>query len=407
MFMINKSTSINDILPLSAMTSIVLLCLFKPGEQYGMYDWLIRPIYVIRGSLFIDLICIIILAMYIANIIFFKRKLMLNKKSILIGFVIAISFILMQLFDMYYDGEIKSIVIKVLISFILISLSCIYLSWSILKENRIHFIFFPLVIAGVIFVIINFLIYIVDPIAVYSDISGRMYGTLEHPNFFGVTCALIFINVITYISFLSKDLTRYKLQIILLSIILIFNLYLIYLSGSRTALLTSVSALIFLYLISNISIKNKIAMVFVLAIIIIIVMLNLSLDVDGARILSDENTRSAAWLWMYNTFLEHPLFGVGMKSMAYSESSYLRPLAAYGLIGSSIYLLVVFLSLFLVYKYIVLYKYLEVNISFILIGILIGSITEGFLIETISYPSILFKYLVIYGFIEKTECYKI
>jgi hypothetical protein len=366
-----------------------------------MYEWLVRPQYIKDISVGIDIIAGIFIVLFLFNEIFIIRCLSnINARLLVISFIFILYFTIMQFLDFSYGLNIVTAITRTLLNVIVIFVLMIYVNFIAKKKNNSIFFIRPVFLSTGIFILINFFVLIFDKAAVYSEISGRMYGTLEHPNFFGVTTALIFLTTIYYIQVNIRELNNFG---VIFSFIILFICFaLVVYSGSRTSLLLIGSGLFWMFLVSKVNLKGKIVTITIPIVLLTLASLYLN-DSNDVRILSSQNTREEAWGYLLTTFINNPFLGIGLSNMQFSESSYMRPLAAYGMIGSFLYFVIILSSIVFMFLFFYNKRKIKFDISFVLLGILFGGVTEGFLIETISFPSIMYKYILMYMFIFKVD----
>jgi len=376
--------------------SIFIAVLFKPGEKsQGMYEWLIRPEYIITILKIIFSISILVFILSslvfiiknLKNIIFYN-----NYLYIFSSFLFAILFI--NITDFMFDGQsIVSTIIKILL-FILYTL--IFNFYSQLPNKTINFLL-PISITGGFFVIFNMIILIIDPDAVWPNVAfSRMYGITEHPNFFALICAITFISNFEIIKNFHELCINKNVKIIHKYFLLIISLSIlgIVFSGSRTSFLF----IIIYFLLSFFKtyrityIKLVFGLISIVLLFTFLSNLDAFLNIDGYRITSTENNRSEAWNGMINTFIQNPLLGVGLHNVKFSENSYLRVLAGSGIIGFFFYILFIAIVFF---KTLLKLKSRNLSIfSYILIPLIITANIEGFLTDVLTFPIITFLYTV-------------
>jgi hypothetical protein len=384
--------------PVIGMSCLLLLFLFKPSEQYSQYEWLFKPLYIINISMFISVLSFIgVCIFFIYCILKINKFKKINKNVLIMIFLFMISSIVMQSINLIYGQNIDITIIKLCIDLVILGTIGFYVNYICDSKLNYKLFIIPIFIASSLFIAINSTLLIFDTSSVYSLVSGRMYGTLDHPNFFGVTVGLISLTSTYFflIHFKSNGVIANSFCIF----IIIMSVVMVVFSGSRTSLLMLVSGYLYYFIGSKINKKNKILFVlFVLFLYAIYEMIYLStLSSADIRILSTENTRVLAWDYLIRIIIENPAFGIGLNNLHFSESSYLRPLAAYGIFGSLLYFSLVLFSFFISFVFHKNNYNLNFNYSGIIICLLIGGVTEGYLIEAVSFPSLVFKYTIIYS----------
>ena len=218
--------------------SVFLLSLFKAGDSVGMYAWLIRPAYVISLLNYISAFSILTIIVLLLNLLFNNQLIQKRKDVFILNSLFSLSIIIIYIISALNGDSLVISLIRIALS-IFISVLFSFYFISVLKLNRtdyLQIIIFPPILAGGFFVLINIALYIFDRNAVISDF-GRMFGTTDHPNFLGVTSALILLLVHQQVLILTKLKTNtlhYKLALIY--VIYGCAVVLVFLSGSRTAL---------------------------------------------------------------------------------------------------------------------------------------------------------------------------
>jgi len=122
---------------------------------------------------------------------------------------------------------------------------------------------------------------------------------------------------------------------------------------------------------------------------------------SAQRLLSTENTRAGGWQQLLEVGLANPLLGVGVNDTGASENSYLLALAAYGVGGLCMVLLVAAVSAFVVLRLLRLrfgaaYRTPYGGLIDLVVGFnamyFIGAVLEGYIVARIS--PLLFSMLI-------------
>ncbi|WP_211750176.1 hypothetical protein [Paenibacillus sp. Marseille-Q4541] len=197
-------------------------------------------------------------------------------------------------------------------------------------------------ISGVM--LFSVIISIGDPLAYHLDptsLRNRYYAFFDHPNFLGLYSTLGII-----VTILMFSLCKMKLSLVTIP----FYLYLIILSGSRTALIMSFIFILFV-MFMNVSTKllrfifiNPIAIFFLFAIsIILITMVNSESFIDTLdKLLSNRITIWTDLIASNKSSLMHFLFGQGnLNSEVSRDNYYVSVLIDNGMIGLGAFLIMI------------------------------------------------------------------
>ena len=375
--------------------SLFMLVLFKPSEKLqGIYTWMIRPEYV-NQILKLIFFPSIIIFLFISTILILKniRNINFNKNYLILNFLFLTSVLFIQMIDYIQEGQsLENFIFKTLL-FIIYFL--IFNFYTQLNKDIIFYLL-PISIPSSFFILFNMSLLIIDPNAVWPESSyARMFGTTEHPNFFAIICAIAFIaNLQTYKNInklFSKRIQYLKYYFLLISFLSILG---ILFSGSRTGLLF---ILIYLFIISfNFKSYSYLKVVYLLLSFCILIFLLFNIDIflniEGSRITSTQNNRSEAWDNMFHIFLNNPFLGIGLHNVSFSENSYLRIMAASGIVGS--------LFFFIFVIKVILKSLINLNVtnlknfSYLLIPMYITANVEAFLTDVLTFPIVTFLYAI-------------
>ncbi|MFW1754216.1 O-antigen ligase family protein [Acinetobacter wanghuae] len=323
--------------------------------------------------------------------IFKIKKIRVDKNYFILFYFILFSFAILRLFFGYFELSLKA-VISILI------LSSIYIMFSIYKNKynlNIGELFLKtFYIFGFIFFLVNYYIYFSGMGYVYG--FNRFFGSTAHPNFLGVQSAICFC-LMSYYLFKGNYFIKF------LSLLILFGfLYLVFLSGSRTAL---VFIFIYMYVSSLFFFRYKTLFILISTIFFSFVyfiidkfVFFLSSDVYD-RGAGGSNTRSDAWLIMLNAIYERPFIGYGLFNGA-SENSYFRLAANYGIFYAFFYILLLIFALFSLVKKIKIKQdvnsrlmnciFFGVFISLVTCGMLEGYLSDYFSIQMVVYFILLY-----------------
>ena len=320
------------------------------------------------------------------------KKKYLEKNYLVFSYLFLLIFSAFRLLNGYIDLSIKML-LSIIIS------SMIYVFFSVFRKNFgdifLDGLLKSFLLFSLLFLFVNYYVYLLGMGYVYG--FNRYFGATSHPNFLGVQSAICF-TFLFYLLF-KKNIT-YKIFGLLLCLAC---LGLIFLSGSRTAILFVLSFLfvIIFYLIK----KNKIYVLFIPFVVILgILLFDNFLNIFSSDVYDrgagGSDTRSSAWLIMVEGIWDKPLLGHGLFLGA-SENSYLRLAANYGIFYCVIYIFVVALVFMnFVRKINILSSGSKdiYNIYILLFGIfcslIICGLLEGFLADIFSLQSVLFFILV-------------
>jgi hypothetical protein len=394
---------------LLAMTGLFLMALFKPGVEFGMYEWLVRPNYIIKLSKAISATSLVLLVLVFGSLLLKSSLLFVVRKDV---FFINSFFLLgvgsVHLISALSGGDIYFLMLRLVTICGIAFMMVLFFSAVLNMEGGgkgLSSLLIPPMLAGVIFIMINLFLYIFDRSSVIAGF-GRMYGVTEHPNFFGVNCAIILVLIYTALGFVNKagkQATQFKKEGLFvifrrpyLLLFLAASLFLMLLSGSRTALLIFFTAVVGGVIMQKGKRTSDFLLLFLIisGVTLLIVYYSQITGLEDVRGISSENTRTQAWLGMLDVILENPILGVGFENIGYSENSFLRAFSAAGIVGGGIFMLLIlyFIKISLNSRswHSTQYGY---SISPLILGLLLAANFEGYLLDTLSYPALIFHYL--------------
>jgi hypothetical protein len=235
----------------------------------------------------------------------------------------------------------------------------------------------------------NLFLYIKYPLSVVW--KGRLFGTPYHPNFMGLILA---INIC--LSFYLLSINRKQAKLIIIHIInIIISFFLCYNTGSRTSLGLAVISIIIISFFRIRTLSSKVLITGIGILLLLLFVENLSaekLDYAGRG-----NTREEAWSIMLEQALEFPVIGTGKTG--WTANSYLFSIIASGVFGA----VFLYLSILKSIQNIKLKTSYDSKIIYqtLLILLLLGAIMEGYLLDTISVPIIVYWFLLAYPLSKK------
>ena len=179
--------------------------------------------------------------------------------------------------------------------------------------------------AAALFVLASSVQGIINPDAIKR--SGRFYATTANPQFAATTIGVM-MPVVAYL-IIQKGIGRFwrLAMCCTMGLLVVFLLW----TGSRTGMLMSTIGLVMLFRLR----LGKLAVAAAAAAVALLVGLQLfGGELAGAdRLISLEDTRSGAWLSMWDAFQSNPLLGSASYSSFGSENSFLWTAARYGVLG--------------------------------------------------------------------------
>jgi O-antigen ligase len=379
---------------LISLIAIFCLSLFKPGEEEGIYSWLIRPEYMINLLKIITIFALATIFIYLLLAFYKSKKIGIPKPNFSMAMIITLYiffFFCLQMISFLNDEQtFITFLARIILIILFFIITVFYINRSI---NNSYDFLVPIIVAGAAFLFVNTTFFFYDKEAVWPNhIHSRMIGTTEHPNFFALICSTLLISIFEALRTkiqLIKNIKINKLLLIILAVISIFSLYF---SGSRTGVLLVAFYFILLAVFLPKGFFNKTISLFLIFVSLIILMQSLDqlTNIENVRITSTVNNRTEAWTDMFNIFLQNPIFGVGLKHVGYSESSYLWSLAATGFIGSIFFYSLVLLLI--IYSLKILANDKQKSPALILLPLLFAAISEGFLLDSLSFPLFVFLY---------------
>jgi O-Antigen ligase len=262
--------------------------------------------------------------------------------------------------------------------------------------------------AGLIFVVINSLQYIINRQAI-TFVHGRFLGTTGNPQHAGVLLAA----TIPCLMFLIQSHRAWNFAKSLWSVVLILVMYFLILTGSRTGLLMGVISILLFYRNNGGAWLRVILFTSVLAALVIPFLQpesfsSSSTGIDATvstRFSSSDNTRADAWNGLWNAFSQNILFGAPLEGdrMGYGENSWLSAGANLGLIGFIPMMLMGWESVKMIWQLNQLGNrdsYYFFQSSAVIAGLgsmLIGSCFEAFLLGNITFSLIAFLTYLVMG----------
>lgn len=393
---------LNDKLVGFVLMGIFLASAFRMGDGGSIVDnEIVYPLWVkiVQGFSKYFLIIFVFISFLL---IFFKKniKYRLNL-SILFLFIFNLYYISRQI---YVFGFSVRLLFAFIISFFYLYLFSVFIP-SFIKKDNYNILYKYLSITASIIIILNFILFLLDAASV--SWQGRFYGLQAHPNFLAV------ISSISVVLFFDK-LINYKLsnfefskifEIVVHLIIILLSIFLIILTGSRTGILSCLFGVLTILFVNFQRFAKKIMFVLISIVIGLISFISYLFSSDEHdfrldRSVSGDDTRSELWIHMWNTFLDNPIWGAG-NGMG-TANSYLRVLSDTGIIGFSLFLIVIipiYLKIFnlgFLATFSKLKDYSLVNPSVPLaLTLFFAAITEGFLLDFNSF-SVLIFYLLLF-----------
>ncbi len=287
----------------------------------------------------------------------------------------------------------ESVIYRILIyATIFILMAIIFPQWINTNIELVTFVK-SIVWTGMIFVLVTCLQLFYDPAAIIWD--GRLLGTTGNAQHAATILSLMIIPTI-WLTKVSRDgINRFFWRIMTF----IF-MYFLFWTGSRNGFLMLGIGLLF-YFRKN---SKKLLVVSTFIYFLIVLMASYINTSDAIHHISGntENTRSVIWATLFNQFYDHPLIGVPMDKIEYSECSYLLIAARGGIVA--LILLFGFINASLRESYFLLNVKMEglvfKSISDLLFSSILayftGALFEGYLISNLAFP-IFFIYLMLAG----------
>jgi O-antigen ligase len=227
----------------------------------------------------------------------------------------------------------------------------------------------------------------------YVPGNPRFFGTSVHPNFIAVQLGLCSVILFSRIRSL-RDVTT----IVALAAALGMQV----LSGSRTGLLLLIVGLL-TYICARQRFRSTVIVgaTFFLAVIVAFIVMFvpghflMAFDRGTAGI----DTRTTAWTALWSAIEAAPLLGHGGDFSQASENSYLRGWAKYGIFYFVVLILLVGVSTRNWIKVVrsVGYTSAQSMLLALHVGLVIGGLFEGYLVDSFSLPAILFLLTSVFG----------
>lgn len=230
-------------------------------------------------------------------------------------------------------------------------------------------------------------------------INGQFSGTTNNPQM----AALTLVPTIPCLIFqLDKQSPSLRSKVFN-ALALLFSLYFIWWTASRTGLIMAAASVLFFYRFRQ---GALVKMTLTIGCLIAVSVLLFGIDpsalfsnaAEGHTLVSKfqngEDTRSAVWLTLWNNFMEYPLFGMPLQGdrVGFGENSWLAVAATTGVVGLTPLLLFGAECVKMIAKMLTLsrqYPYYYFHCSVVISGIsglLVGSMAEAFLVGILSTP---------------------
>lgn len=226
---------------------------------------------------------------------------------------------------------------------------------------------------------------LIDPHAMYNE--GRMFGITGHANHLGVWFSGVFLVCLGLWTERTPvpGFGRRGLPLLALAAIAIVAA-----SGSRTAMLAVATGVIHASVASGRPLLAATFTAILAALAAALLLVGTPTGdrlADPNRLLSTENTRVASWDNMTQSFLEHPMIGTGGESgredRAFGESSPLATLAVCGLLGGIPLAAAMAAWMATLVRWAGRRRSAARMLGPLSCGLLVASIFEGFLIQTL------------------------
>jgi hypothetical protein len=360
------------------LSSILFLVSFKaPNVSKLALDYFV-PSYVklLQGLSSAMVLVLMIAAMIISFPV--RRK---KRNTITNGIYYYFTFQVILIMTGYFNGmelaEFLQRIAFITISFFYFSSVVSALSWDISKKQNVPQAIFY---GSMVFCSINLVIYLASIGNVMW--KGRLFGVTGHPNFLGISAAICF-TISSCLFYYEKD--KLKKAIFLLGIVV--GLWVCILTGSRTSIISSLAALSVFSInqLPNIYVKVILTCLSVL----LAIFLFSTVDREQVDYAGRGNTREQTWKELYLEAAELPIFGKGRVGA--TTNSYLFAIVAGGVLGA------IFFFISLAQASTIYFQHFRGSASFYinicratLIILLVGSIFEGFLLDSIGMPVFLY-----------------
>jgi hypothetical protein len=282
-------------------------------------------------------------------------------------------------------------------------------------DENFHMIVKSIAVAGVIFVVINGVQFLVNRQAI-TFVHGRFLGTTGNPQH----AAVLLAATIPCLMSLIQRFPRWNFAKSFWVIILLVSVYFLLLSGSRTGLIMGVVSILLFYR-NNGGAWIRVILFLAIAAALIVPFLGAdslsssSTGIDASvsdRFTSNNDSRAGAWNGMWNGFSNNILFGTPLQGdrLGYGENSWLAAGDQLGLVGFIPMLLMGWESLKLIWQLNQLGNrdsYYFFQCSTVIAGLgsmLIGSCFEAYLLGNITFSLIAFlTYLLMGGYLIEVD----
>lgn len=238
----------------------------------------------------------------------------------------------------------------------------------------------------------------------YGNVAGvvRFYGTTTHPNFIGLQLAICTLAVAmpVFSGIAQNSRWGYVFRIILFAA----GLYLLVTTGSRTAAGVFAVGLAMLAWTARLTLLRVAMLACLLVVVPIALTSSSSFDAasDSELMLvydrgeGGANTRARAWSSMSDAILEKPLFGQGYFE-GYSENSYLRAAAAFGIPFGLVFFLANLQMMAAWFFRALKQGHDRHSVDHVLcslsVGLFAGGMLEGYLVDSWSLPKLVLLFL--------------
>ncbi|NEO67762.1 MAG: O-antigen ligase family protein [Moorea sp. SIO4G2] len=192
--------------------------------------------------------------------------------------------------------------------------------------------------ASVIFIVLNGYQGAVNLYAI-TFISGRLSGTTANPQ----QAAIFLASGVPCLMFLFESYKKWDWIKAMLVGCLVLTALALFLTGSRTGILTALVTLMMFYRTNGgamvrLGLFASVVLVVTLPFLIqdgTLLGANYDINMVADRFTSGENTRADVWSGMWRAFSNNPLFGAPLQGdrLGYGENSWLAAGAALGLMG--------------------------------------------------------------------------
>lgn len=358
------------------LTIIFFLASIKGGAEATIVESFSMPFYV---SVFQNFSNVIIISLMLFTVL---KKIIINKNAFnnITSKKLIFSFGIFQLLLVIVTQEtgwlIKIISVIIIIAYFVLFISNAHF-YDFQHPNRLTTVYNSMLIGIWGFILYNLVLFLIIPDL--TTFKGRFYGATAHPNFIGIIGSLSSIITIHKILLLKKTSIFKK---ILPIIFLIFSIYIIILSDSRTSILMTLVYIGVVFFKKIKKLENKIILVLIGLPLVFFIFNFIFLPNFDSNSLGERGfNRDTTWTELWNNAKEPTFFGLGKYGA--TANSYLFVIVATGIFG----------GFFFYYTIIGLVKLLgkRKNVLGIfydacLITILVGAILEGFFLDTLSIP---------------------